>query len=304
VNGKTPKNLAASIRQRLTNVARETGRPFDELLQYYAMERFLYRLSRSTHADKFVLKGALMLAAWGVAETRPTRDIDLLGHLSNRVEDLVSVLREVCGQEVEPDAMVFDVASMKGFVIKEDADYEGVRVTFRGTLQNMRIPMQIDIGFGDIVFPAALVTAYPTILNHSAPMLRAYSRETVIAEKFEAMVKLGPLNSRMKDFYDIWLLARHFDFEGTTLAESIAKTFAHRGTTITADPTAFSDEFATDPTKNTQWRAFVRKSRLAHAPEEFPGTVESVTTFLKPLAVHASQGRSFSKLWRAPGPWT
>jgi hypothetical protein len=126
---------------------------------------------------------------------------------------------------------------------------------------------------------------------------------TVIAEKFEAMVKLGPLNSRMKDFYDIWLLARHFDFEGATLAESIAKTFANRGTTIVADPTAFSDEFATDPSKNTQWRAFVRKSRLAHAPEEFPATVESVVTFLKPLAIHVSQGQSLSKIWRAPGPW-
>jgi len=198
-------NLPASIRQRLLKVAQASNRPFQEVLQYYAMERFLFRLSVSSHVEKFILKGALMMTAWGAPATRPTRDIDLLGYVPNQVESLVEIIREVCCQEVEPDALSFDPTTATGIVIKADADYEGVRVTSRGSLQNMPIPMQIDIGFGDIVFPAPAITEYPVILNHARPKLRGYSRETTVAEKFEAMVKLGLLNSRMKDFFDVWL---------------------------------------------------------------------------------------------------
>lgn len=245
-------NLPASIRQRLLQVAQASNRPFQEVLQYYAMERFLFRLSVSPHVEKFILKGALMMTAWGAPATRPTRDIDLLGYVPNQVESLVEIIREVCCQEVEPDALSFDPTTAIGIVIKADADYEGVRVTFRGSLQNMPIPMQIDIGFGDIVFPAPTITEYPVILNHARPKLRGYSRETTVAEKFEAMIKLGLLNSRMKDFFDIWLLSRQFDFDGATLAEAIRKTFSNRGTKITAEPTAFSAEFATDVGKVSQ----------------------------------------------------
>lgn len=295
-------NLPASIRQRLQHVAKESGRPFQEVLQYYAMERFLYRLSVSEHADKFVLKGALMLAAWGGAATRPTRDIDLLGFLSNQVDEIAAVMREVCEHEVEPDAVAFDAATVAGVVIKEDADYEGVRITFRGTLGNIRLPMQIDVGFGDIVFPEATLTKYPTILDHEPPRLRGYSRETTVAEKFEAMVKLGLLNSRMKDFYDTWALSQQFDFDGATLATAIESTFANRGTTLPPQPTAFSAAFASDPIKEVQWRAFRRKARLEHAPEDFAAVTERVAAFLLPLVAALTQRQSFTGFWQAPGP--
>lgn len=297
-------NLPASIRERLLQVAQASKRPFQEVLQYYAMERFLFRLSVSPHVERFILKGALMMKAWGASATRPTRDIDLLGYLPNQVESLVEIIREVCRQEVEPDALLFDPETVTGVVIKEDADYEGVRVTFRGSLQNMPIPMQIDIGFGDIVFPAPAITEYPVILNHARPKLRGYSRETTIAEKFEAMVKLGLLNSRMKDFFDIWLLSRQFDFDGATLAEAIQKTFANRGTTITAEPTAFSVEFASDAGKVSQWQAFVRKLRWEGECQDLASVCKAIAKFLSPPAAAALEGLPFRGLWRNAGPWT
>lgn len=221
-------DLAASVRQRLLNKARETGRPFNELLQYFAMERFLYRLSRSVHADKFVLKGALMLAAWQAPVTRPTMDIDLLGITDNGVDAIVTVVEDICRQEVGPDGLLFDASSVEAERIVEDADYAGVRVRFRGTLGTARITMQLDIGFGDVVVPKPEVVHYPAILDFPAPCLRGYSRESAVAEKFEAMVKLGVLNSRVKDFFDIWLLSRQFDFDGTIMAQALTETFVTR----------------------------------------------------------------------------
>lgn len=304
MNKRRVTNVAASVRQRLHNVARSTGRPFQEMLQYYAMERFLYRLAQSPHVDRFVLKGALMFNAWRTPTSRPTKDIDLLGHIENSTSVLAAAMRDVCGQAVEADGLVFDRESVAAVMIKEDADYEGVRVTFRGSLDNARVAMQIDVGFGDVMYPGPEVTEYPTILDHAAPRLRGYARETAVAEKFEAMVKLGLLNSRMKDFYDIWLLSRQFDFDGTKLASAIEKTFAHRRTTVTPQPTAFSPAFATDPTKALQWQAFVRKSRLSDAPAALAAVVDAVATFLAPPAEAVSGGHSFEQIWRAPGPWT
>jgi Nucleotidyl transferase AbiEii toxin, Type IV TA system len=185
------------------NVAKESCRPFQEMLEYYAMERFLYRLASSPHAGRFVLKGALMFRAWGGAATRPTRDIDLLARVENTVDTVVPIFREVCATAVEPDGMVFDAATIQGSIIKEDVDYSGVRLTFLGTLQNARVAMQIDLGFSDVVTPGPVLTDYPVILAFPAPKLFGYPRETVVAEKFETMVKLGALNSRMKDFYDL-----------------------------------------------------------------------------------------------------
>lgn len=244
-----------------------------------------------------------MLTAWGASSIRPTRDIDLLGHLPNQVDDLVKVIHDVCGQNVEPDALVFDPASITGKVIKEDADYEGVRVTFRGWLQKVPLPMQIDVGFGDVVFPGAFVTEYPTILGQAAPKLRGYSRESAVAEKFEAMVQLGLLNSRMKDFYDIWLLSRQFDFDGATLAGAIEKTFTHRGTTVTPEPTAFSLAFATDVSKVAQWRGFLRKIRLDETPPELITVSEAIREFLSAPAAAIRDGQPFTQTWRAAGPW-
>jgi hypothetical protein len=296
-------NVAASVRQRLQNVARTTGRPFQEVLQYFAMERFLYRLSQSTHSDRFVLKGALMFNVWRAPASRPTKDIDLLGHMENNVDALAAVMRDVCRQPVDSDGVVFDPGSVQGMLIKEDADYEGVRVTFRGLLENARIPMQIDVGFGDVIFPGPEVTVYPTILDYAAPTLRGYTRETAVAEKFEAMVKLGHLNSRMKDFYDIWLLSRQFDFNGAKLTTAIEKTFSHRGTIVVAQPVALTHAFATLAQKRAQWEAFVRRSWLTDAPKDLAIIVDAIAAFLVPLAAAVSDGRSFTNTWVAAGPW-
>ena len=297
------KNIVASVRQRLLNKARETARPLNELFQYYAMERFLYRMSQSQYSERFILKGALMFAAWRAPLSRPTMDIDLLGRTSNRVDDIVEVVREICIQEVSRDGVVFDPDSVVGERIAEDADYEGVRVRFRGYLDTARISMQLDIGFGDAVIPAPAVVEYPVILQMPSPKIRGYSRESVVAEKLEVIVKLGTLNSRMKDFYDIWLLSRQFDFDGETLAAAIRTTFANRGTELTVHPTAFTVRFYEDPTKRIQWKAFLRKSRLENAPEELSKVTSALALFLAPVMEALLAGEAFRRFWKAPGLW-
>ncbi len=256
MNRRKVKNVAASIRQRLLNEARTTGRPFNEILQYFAMERFLYRLSKSPHGEKFVLKGALMLATWGVSLTRPTKDIDLLGRVSNDIESIVGLVKEVCRQEVQPDGLVFDSTSVQGEQIAEEAEYEGVRVRFQGNLGTARVSMQIDVGFGDAVVPGPVTTDYPTILDLPTPRIRGYTRESVIAEKFHTMVRRGLLNSRMRDFFDVWTLSRQFDFDGGVLAAAVRETFARRDLEVAARPVALTKEFAEDTAKASQWQGF------------------------------------------------
>lgn len=220
------KDMAASVRARLQTNAKETGRPFQEVLQYFAMERFLFRLSVSPYADRLILKGGLMLTAWRAPSTRPTKDIDLLAMMPNDVKSVVNVVKEICTQKTDTDGLVFDIASVEGRVIKEDAEYEGVRVTFLVHLQNARVNMQIDMGFGDVVIPGPVQLDYPTILDYDSPKITGYTREATVAEKFEAMVRLGQINSRIRDFFDIWLLSRQFDFEGPVLTRAVRETFA------------------------------------------------------------------------------
>jgi hypothetical protein len=298
------KNIGASIRQRLLSKARETNRPFSELLQYFAMERFLYRLSKSPYADNFILKGALMLTVWEAPLTRPTMDIDFLGRIENSVETLVKIIREICQQEVEPDGIAFDLTEVDAERIAEDADYEGIRIRFRGSLDTARLVIQIDIGFGDIIVPSPESMNYPTILDLPAPQLHGYSKESTIAEKFEAMVKLGILNSRMKDFFDIWLISRQFDFDGSILAKAITKTFSSRGTKIPAEPLALTDAFAEDVAKVNQWRGFVRRNRLSEAPKDLAKVIVPIGTFLKPISESLNAGHVFKSIWKAPGPWS
>ena len=297
------KNLPASVRQRLTNAAKETKRPFQEVLQYFAIERFLYRLTQSGHSGKFVLKGALMFTAWGGRSSRPTKDIDLLARMDNKVETIVLVIRDVCGQEVEPDGLTFDKASVLGVAIKEDADYSGVRVTFLATLENARISMQIDMGFHDIVTPAATLIDYPCLLDFPAPQILGYPKETVVAEKFEALTKLGLLNTRMKDFYDIFILSKRFNFDGVTLANAIRRTFAHRKTEVLARPTALTPIFGGDNAKQTQWNGFLRKAKLQDAPKTLQIAIDELVGFLVPVAEAVETGTTFNQNWIAPGPW-
>jgi len=224
------RDEGASVRQRLLNQSRAQGRPFQELLQYFAMERFLYRLSQSPFSDWFVLKGALLLTAWRAPLSRSTMDIDLAGRTSNELDHIAELVGAACEIVTVPDGIKFNRTSIEVSRIKEVADYEGVRVRFHAILARARIPMQIDIGFGDVMVPRPTEIEYPTLLDYPAPMLQAYPRETVIAEKFEALTKLGLLNSRMKDYFDLAILSRMYPFEGEHLIEAIVATFQHRGT--------------------------------------------------------------------------
>lgn len=245
-----------------------------------------------------------MLHVWDAPLARATKDLDFLGRTGNSLENLEHVVREVCTVEVEPDGMVFDPATVKTERIKEDADYEGVRVRFIGLLGRARVTMQIHVGFGDVVTPGAVDIIYPVLLDFPAAALSGYPRETVIAEKFQAMVYLRTLNSRMKDFYDVWLLARQFDFDGTPLANAIAATFANRETAIDVAPIAFTPEFTEQASTLAQWTAFRKKLRNTECPETLAEVVPFLTLFLLPVARACAGGEGFEQHWPAGGPWT
>jgi predicted nucleotidyltransferase component of viral defense system len=299
-----PRNLAASVRQRLMNLARARREDFQFVLTHYALERLLYRLSRSEHRDVFVLKGAMLFQLWGDQPHRPTRDLDLLGQGENSIPRFEQIVRKICGMAVEDDGLVFSAESVQGDVIKEDQEYEGLRLTLDCRLENARIPIQIDIGFGDVVTPAASVAAYPVLLGFPAPVLAAYSRESVVAEKFQAMVTLGIVNSRMKDFYDLWVLARQFDFQGTLLSQAIRATFERRRTLVPADaPTALSPEFSKDQTKQTLWRAFISKSKLDTGSIGLQEIMMVLRDFLMPPSRSVAAGGLLEMVWPNSGPW-
>jgi predicted nucleotidyltransferase component of viral defense system len=297
------KNIAASVHQRLLNKAKGTGRPFNELLQYFAIERFIYRLSKSDQADRFILKGALLLSAWNMPMSRPTKDIDLLGRIGNNQETIVAAIKAICGQDVEADGFSFDTNSVTAAPITEDAEYEGLRVRLQGNLGNARISLQVDIGYGDVVSPGPCRISYPTLLDFPAPSMSGYSMESVIAEKFQAMVKLDVLNSRMKDFYDIWALSRAFDFSGVTLATAISATFDARNTSLRGEPTVFQDSFALDKGKEIQWQAFLKRSNLGTSTTSFVEVAAAIKEFLSPMVAVIVEKSATEMVWTAPGPW-
>jgi len=302
VTGGPIKNMAASVRQRLTNAAKAENRRFGDVMQFYALERWLFRLSQSQYRDRLILKGSLLFVVWKIPATRPTRDIDLLGRLKNDLEYIRAAVAEVCRARVDDDGLMFDPETVTTERIAEDADYQGVRATFQATLGNARIPMQIDIGFSDIITPAPMAINYPTILDYPSANLLAYNRETVIAEKYEAMVKLGEINSRMKDFFDVATLAACFDFQGKELAAAILATFAHRQTAILPKPVCFSGQFARDAARAAQWKAFVRRSVIVGAPE-FPAVIEDVRNFLQPIASKLANNEPFDQHWDRGATW-
>jgi predicted nucleotidyltransferase component of viral defense system len=296
------RDLGASVRQRLLNQARAQGRPFQELLQYFAMERFLYRLAKSPFADRFILKGALLLTAWKAPAARPTMDIDLAGRTNNELEHIRSLVGEICEFATEPDGIEFTAASIEVQRIKEDAEYEGVRVRFNATLAKARIPMQIDIGFGDVIVPRPIEIEYPAMLEFPPPVLMAYPKETVVAEKLEALTMLGLLNSRVKDYYDIALLARLYPFDGALLVKAIRSTFRHRGTTIDATPVGLTEAFSADPARAVQWSAFIRRSRFDSEPG-LAELVEQVRRFAAAPLSATARDEDFHFKWRPGGPW-
>lgn len=277
----SPANIGASIRQKLLNKARIEKRPFNELLQYYAMERFLYRLSVSHYSHKFILKGALLFRVWSTDIYRPTMDIDMLGKTDNSETNIADIIKEVLSVNLELDGMNFDISTLTTEKITENADYEGIRAKFQGTLDTAKINIQIDIGFGDIIYPKPVVSFLPTVLDLPSPKLFCYSKESCIAEKFETMVKLQEINSRMKDFYDIWLLSRQYSFDPKKLVKAISSTFAKRGTVFPEKIIAFSEEFA--KLKQIQWKAFKNKQALPDIPDNFLNIVNDISHFLNPI---------------------
>jgi predicted nucleotidyltransferase component of viral defense system len=300
----SPRDIAASVRQRLLNLARERGEDFGLVLTRYALERVMYRLSVSEHHDQFVLKGAMLFALWADDPHRSTRDLDLLGHGTIDTQRLEEVFREVIGVEVENDGLEFLAETVRGERIREDEEYEGVRVHLETRLAAARIKVQIDVGFGDAVTPAPEETEYPVLLDFPAPRLRAYPRETVVAEKFEAMVKLGIANSRMKDFYDLWVMARDFEFDGALLSRAIKATFERRGTALPTDvPLALSDEFSEDQAKKTQWSAFLRRLGRDVAGTSLAEVTKFLSEFLMPPVSAATRAETFDKSWHPAGPW-
>jgi hypothetical protein len=228
-------------------------------------------------------------------------DIDMLGRTSNQEANIVTLVQDILTVDVEADGLAFDPASIQAERITEGADYDGIRIRFLGALGSARIHMQIDIGFGDIVYPEPEKSDLPTMLNSPVPRLLCYSRESSIAEKFEAMVKLGMLNSRMKDFYDIWLLSRQFDFDGPRLTEAIRLTFEQRATELLAHIDAFTESFI--ETKEPQWAAFRKRLGPEHVPASFGQIVAQLDGFLSPIVAAISFSKSKPTKWTAPGPW-
>lgn len=300
-------NIAASVRQRLLNLAQERHEDFNFVLSRFAAERLLYRLSVSEHADNFVLKGALLFLLWTGHLYRPTRDVDLLGFRENSIGKLEDIIRDVCRVKVVEDGLVFADDSVKGVSIREDQQYDGVRITLLTFLGQARISLQIDVGFGDAITPAVEAIVFPLMLTAPAlpaAKLNAYPRETVIAEKLEAMVSLGMANSRMKDFSDLLTLAQNFVFDGEVVALAVRSTFARRGTPMpTTTPIALTAEFAEDAAKATQWRSFLKRAGIQDAEQDFTKVIDQLRLFLLPVLAAAGNQGEFHKHWDAGKNW-
>ena len=297
------RNLAASVRQRLLNRARERREDFNYLLTRYANERLLFRLAESAHRDHFVLKGATLFELWHDAVHRATRDVDLLGSGEPAVDRMQATFGELCALDVEPDGLQFVAASVRAEPIRDRQSYGGVRVRLTADLDGARIAVQVDIGFGDAVTPGVVEAEFPTLLDFPAPRLRTYPRETVVAEKFEAMARLGIANTRMKDFYDLWAMATTLDFSGEPLAAALAATFQRRGTALPLEPpVALRPEFSADPDKRTQWAAF--SERVAVAPAvSLESVIDTLRRFLLPPSSAAANGEPFNQEWSTGGDW-
>jgi predicted nucleotidyltransferase component of viral defense system len=298
------KDPAASARARLLNLARRQGQDYQRVLVRFANERLLYRLSRSEYSERFVLKGATLFSLWMGQPHRATRDLDLLGSGRPDVDEYVVLFQDVARFDAPEDGLVFEAGNISGTFIREDARYMGIRLTMQASLAGARITMQVDIGTGDAVVPRPETAELPTLLDHPAPRLKVYSREAVIAEKFEAMVTLGIANSRMKDFYDLWFLAHTFAFDGDVLSGAVEATFRRRGTALPVTlPIALHDDFSEDESKLVQWRAFVRKSDIDRGTPSLPTVISSVRSIAWPIVEALNTKKSPPENWPPGGPW-
>lgn len=303
MTSREPVDLCASVHGRLKQRFHRDGGDYGILLLEFAAERFLYRLAQSSHGERFILKGAMLFVAWEDDPHRHTRDIDFLGLYSETAEELAKTFRDVCLCPVQPDGLEFLADTITVTPIRTAFDFAGFRIELQTRLGKSRMPLQIDVGFGDAVTPAAVSLSYPTLLDFPAPVIRTYRRETVIAEKLQAMAQHDLDNSRMKDLYDVRALAQRFSFDGPPLVDAIVATFGSRSAAIPQTlPAALRDEFASDPMKHTQWGAFVVKACVD--PVTLGEVVVALRRFLAEPYLAAAHGAAFTKHWPAGGPWT
>lgn len=292
-------NNVASVKDRLNNVRRKTGKAMEQLLVTYGLERTIYRISISPYADKFTLKGGIFLyAIFDGNFVRMTTDIDLLAQeISNDVERMKTVFTEILAQETD-DPLKYDVSSLEVVPITEFKEYHGVKVSTIAYLDRTRIPISIDIGFDDVIYPERLKMEFPSVLNNDGPSIFAYSLESCIAEKFEALVSLGYDNSRFKDYYDIYVLATTHDFDGSKLQVAIVETFKHRNTSLQKEIVAFEEGFTEDTIRTSRWNSFVKKKRTL-VPVGFAESIEMIKSFIMPVVNAINAGDSFTAKWLA-----
>ena len=298
------KAAVQSVLDRLLNLSRKNREDYNLVLTRYGIERLLYRLSLTRHADRFALKGAMLFMLWMNQDYRPTRDIDLLGFGEIDQRLMSEIFREVCQVETVDDGVVFHADSIKVEEIREGEIYQGQRIKIRGNIGNTRLAMQVDVGVGDVIVPEPTEQFFPALLDFPAPRIRVYSRESVIAEKLDAIIVLGLRNSRMKDYYDLWTLACNFEFSSRTLTESIRATLDRRGRKLPQSlPAGLGEEFAADSAKRTQWRAFIERAVPGQPNLELAAVLAKLRDFFEtPLG--ALTGDSLPDLyWSPAGPW-
>jgi len=299
-----PTNIPASVKQRLLNLSRESGVEFNIILTKYALERLLYRISVSRLRDRFVLKGAMLFWVWRQSMHRTTRDADFLDLESTSLERLNLEFREICALNIEDDGVRFLPESVRAAEIRGHDTFKGVRINLTGMLGKANIPLQVDIGFGDACVPAAEFVDFPVLLDHPVPRLKASARETMIAEKFHAIVGLGMRNSRMKDYFDIYYLSLEFNFKGKELSQAFIATFGRQTTELPRRaPVGLSLEFSSDSTKEIQWKSFLIQKNVSDFEPKFEQVVTAICKFLMPPSSASAKGMDFVKNWPAGGPW-
>lgn len=304
MSAKDIRNIPASVLARLLNLSQKTGDNYQALLAKFASERFLYRLGSSALRERFVLKGAMLLRIWSANPYRATRDLDLLRRGEGGVEAIRADVEAICAARVDPDGIEFDKKSIRLEAIRPEDEYAGTRVTLLARCGSARIPLQVDIGVADALWPQAQPRAYPTLLDFPPPEVLTYAPESVIAEKLEAIVALGDRNSRIKDYFDLHYLANRFEFDGATLAESIRRTFERRKTAIPKeDPFGLTAEYWDNPTRITQVRAFTRRANLEVGLDAGKEVLGMLRPFLLPILENLREGGKTAGTWPPGGPW-
>jgi hypothetical protein len=303
MKGQGGDGRAESTRRRIANELRSRGEDPSVGLQRYAVERFLYRLGRSNHRERFVLKGATLFAIWGTAY-RPTRDIDFAGYGSSNAQDVIDAVREICNTADDVDQIAFDTDTITAEPIRDQSEYDGLRIRIRMRLGNSHIPLQVDVGFGNAIVPGPEEREYRTILGDPPPRILVYPPESVVAEKLHATVILGERNSRYKDFYDLYMIAGAFPFERSTLAEAVRATFDRRATQVDAAlPVALAAPFYSDGGRAAQWRTYVNRNRLVDAQADFIQVGDRLIAFLQPIWAGLRSGAAPEGNWPPGGPW-